>query len=103
MWAEVSPDGSLIWTSAGKDLLAYSAADVRAGAGPIRAVRKLPGAVPEAGITGATFVGDRLFTAGSIDEAFQIWSIDLADGSRRLEVERTVVGESEGLDTFDAA
>ena len=28
MWNEVSPDGQLIWTSSGDDLLAYSAADV---------------------------------------------------------------------------
>ena len=28
MWAEVSPDGRLVWTSAGDDLLAYRVADV---------------------------------------------------------------------------
>ena len=51
MWAEVSPDGRLLWTSAGSDLLAYRTGDVtraRAapGAAPIRAVRRLAGAVP---------------------------------------------------------
>src|SRR3954469_16903548 len=70
MWAEVSPDGSLIWTSSGNDLLAYSAADVnRANAAPlgkpIKAVRRLAGAVPPSGITGATFYGGRLFVAGT--------------------------------------
>ena len=29
---------------------------------------------------------------------FQVWSVDLRNGSRRLEIERQVVGESEGLD-----
>jgi hypothetical protein len=109
MWAELSPDGSLIWTSSGKDLLAYSAADVKpANAAPlgkpIKAVRKLAGAVPPSGITGATFFDGRLFVAGTEgDTKFQVWSIDLTNGSRRLEVEREIVGESEGLDTFDAA
>src|SRR5215212_3754867 len=109
MWAEVSPDGSLIWTSSGKDLLAYSAADVsQANAGPlgrqIKAVRKLANAVPPSGITGATFYNGRLYLAGSEgDTKFEVWSVDLSDGSRRLEIEREIVGESEGLDTFDAA
>jgi hypothetical protein len=109
MWAEVSPDGSLIWTSSGNDLLAYRAADVNpANAGPlgkpIKAVRKLANAVPPSGITGATFFDGRLFVAGTEgDTKFEVWSIDLTNGSRRLEIEREVVGESEGLDTFDAA
>ncbi|MGZ4277651.1 MAG: hypothetical protein ACXVFK_13020, partial [Solirubrobacteraceae bacterium] len=30
MWAEVSPDGKLVWTSSGSDLLAYRDADVKA-------------------------------------------------------------------------
>ena len=109
MWAEASPDGRLIWTSSGNDLLAYSAADVNQGnAGPlgkpIKAVRRLAGAVPPSGITGATFFRGRLFLAGTEgDTKFEIWSVDPSDGSRRLEVEREIVGESEGLDTFDAA
>ena len=28
MWAETSPDGKLIWTSSGDDLLAYRTSDV---------------------------------------------------------------------------
>jgi hypothetical protein len=108
MWNEVSPDGQLIWTSSEDDLLAYSAADVSlanaAPGGPaIRSVRRLPGAVPPVGITGATFHEGRLYTAGQDGPEFQVWSIDVADGSRRLEIERDIVGESEGLDTFDAA
>jgi hypothetical protein len=108
MWAEVSPDGQLIWTSSGDDLLAYRTADVTIAnaapaAAPIRAVQRLDGAVPPSGITGAAFVDGRLFVAGQDEPAFQVWSVDLTDGSRRLEIERDIVGESEGLDNFHAA
>jgi hypothetical protein len=107
MWAEVSPDGRLVWTSAGTDLLAYRTSDVtptRAApdAAAIRAVRRLPGAAPASGITGAAFYGDRLLVAGQADTLFRVWSVDLATGSRRLEIERTMVGESEGLDVVAA-
>jgi hypothetical protein len=107
MWAEVSPDGRLVWTSAGADLLAYRTGDVtraRAapGAAPIRAVRRLAGAAPTTGITGAAFYGDRLFVAGQDDTLFRVWSIDVATGAWRLEIERTIIGESEGLDVVDA-
>ena len=107
MWAEVSPDGRLVWTSAGDDLLAYRASDVtraRAapGAAPIRAARRLAGAAPTSGITGAAFYGDRLMLAGQDDTLFRVWSVDLATGARRLEIERTIFGESEGLDVVDA-
>jgi hypothetical protein len=103
MWVEASPDGELLWTSSGPDLLAYRAADVSpanaapAGA-PIRAVRRLPGAVPPSGVTGATFRRGRLFLAGRDRDAFQIWSVDVADGTRRLELELPrVMGEAQGL------
>ena len=112
MWAETTPDGSL-WTQDGKDLLRYRLSDITAAnatavgpAGPmgpaIKPVRRLAGAVPPTGITGATFYEGRLYVAGQTDELFQVWSIDLADGSRRLEIERQVVGESEGLATISA-
>src|SRR3954468_22647207 len=67
MWAEVSPDGRLVWTSSGNDLLAYATADVTpaaAGGAPIRPVARLAGAVPPSGITGAVFDGGRLLVAG---------------------------------------
>jgi hypothetical protein len=107
MWAEVSPDGALIWTSSGNDLLAFSAADVTpANAapahGPIAPVRVLEDVVPPSGITGATFVAGRLYVAGSTGaqgDTFQVWSIDLTTGLSQLEIERTIVGESEGLAT----
>ena len=102
MFAVVSPDRQLIWTSSGNDLLAYRTADITAAnaapGGPlIRAVRRLPNAVPPSGITGAAFYRGRMYVAGQGLGPFQVWSIDVADGTRRLEIERQLVGESEGL------
>jgi hypothetical protein len=107
MWAEVSPDGKVVWTSAGNDLLAYRASDVNPaiaapGAAPIRPIQRLPGAVPPIGITGATFYQGRLFVAGQGVGGFQVWSIDTTTGARRLEIERDFRGESEGLDVVRA-
>jgi hypothetical protein len=103
MWCEVSPDGTLLWTQEGEDLLAYDMNDLvaenAAPDGPaIKAVRTLPGAVPPSGITGATFIGDRLFVAGGTEDGGQIWSIDLVSGKSKLETEISYVGESEGID-----
>ena len=102
MWNEVSPDGQLLWTSSGDDLLAYRTADVTEAHAapahaPIHSVRRLKDAVPPSGITGATFVGGRMLVAGQGGGPFRVWSIDLATGARRLEIEREIIGESEGL------
>jgi hypothetical protein len=102
MWVEPSPDGQLLWTSSGADLLAYRAADVNPAnaapsAAPIRPVTRLPGATPPSGITGAAFIGGRLFLAGQDAGPFQVWSVDPATGARRLEIEMPIAGESEGL------
>ena len=104
MWAETSPDGKLIWTSSGNDLLAYRTSDVTPAhaapaAGPIRAARRLAGAVPPSGITGAVFRDGRLLLAGERDGTYQVWAVDTRTGKRRLEVELKLCGESEGLDT----
>lgn len=111
MWAEVSPDGSLVWTSSGRDLLAYRTAELTAAAGtllatPLRAAVRLAGAVPPSGVTGATFWNGRLYLAGQGAGSFQVWSLDVANANpavrpgSRLEIERDIVGESEGLDAF---
>src|SRR3954447_9221626 len=107
MWNEVSSDGTLVWTSSGADLLAYGAADISLANGapahaPIHSVRRLKGAVPPTGITGATFVDGRMLVAGQNGKTFRVYSIDLATGARELEIERTIVGESEGLVTAAA-
>ncbi|HXF00245.1 MAG TPA: hypothetical protein VN458_07845 [Solirubrobacterales bacterium] len=103
MWAETSPDGSLIWTSSGNDLLAYRSSDVSlANRGPngpvIHPVRRLSGAVPPTGITGAVFREGRLLLAGESDGLYQVWSVNTRTGGRRLEIQRRMCGESEGLD-----
>jgi hypothetical protein len=103
MWVEASPDGQLLWTSSGQDLLAYRAADVSPanaapGAQPIHAVRRLAGAVPPSGVTGAAFYRGRLFLSGAQGTTYQVWSVDVSNGTRRLELElRNVQGEAEGL------
>ena len=103
MWVEPSPDGELLWTSSGPDLLAYRSADVSAanaapGAGPIHSVRRLAGAVPPSGVTGAAFHRGRLLLAGAQGTTYQVWSVDVATGGRRLELElKRVQGEAEGL------
>ena len=111
MWNEVSPDGKLLWTSngavnGGHDLLAYDMDEITAANaapnGPLlKPVRVLPDAVPPSGITGAVFYQGRLFLAGQGGGPFRVWSVDLTDGSRQLEIEKTIVGESEGLDLVD--
>jgi hypothetical protein len=103
MWVESSPDGRLLWTSSGPDLLAYRAADVHAeraapAGAPLRAVRRLRRAVPPSGVTGAAFQGGRLFLAGARGTTYQVWSVDVRRGTRRLELELPrVQGEAEGL------
>jgi hypothetical protein len=103
MWVEADPDGQLLWTSSGPDLLAYRAADVTAanaapGAAPIHSVRRLAGAVPPSGVTGAAFYRGRLLLAGSQGTTYQVWSVNVATGTRRLELElKKVQGEAEGL------
>jgi hypothetical protein len=107
-WTEVSPDGQLLWTSSGHMLLAYRTSDINprnaAPTGrPIKPVRRIPGAVPQGGITGAAFYGDRLLVAGmDHTRTFNVWSVNLFDGSRNLELRRDITGESEGLDVTPA-
>jgi hypothetical protein len=103
MWAETSPDRKLIWTSSGDDLLAYRTSDVvkanRAPGGPLlRAARRLKGAVPPTGVTGAVFSNGRLLLAGASNHLYQVWSVDTTTGQRRLELQMRICGESEGLD-----
>ena len=105
MWAETSPDGSLIWTSDGDDLLAFRARAVsranRAPQGPLLApVRRLRGAVPPSGVTGAVFRHGKLLLAGQDGGSHQVWAVNTDTGSRRLELEMDICGESEGLDVI---
>jgi hypothetical protein len=105
MWAETSPEGSLVWTSSGDDLLAYRSNAVtevnQAPAGPmLDPLRRLAGAVPPTGVTGAVFRDGRLLLAGESGGVYQVWAIDPRTGQRRLELELRICGESEGLDVI---
>jgi hypothetical protein len=105
MWAETSPNGKLIWTSAGDDLIAYRASQVsRANAAPsgpqLDPVKRLRGAVPPTGVTGAVFRKQRLFLAGATGHTYQVWSVDTQTGDRKLQIETHICGESEGLGLF---
>ncbi len=76
------------------------AANAAPAALPIRSVRRLAGAVPPSGVTGAAFRGGRLLLAGAQGTTYQVWSVDLGTGARRLELELPgVQGEAEGLHT----
>lgn len=110
MWAEVSPDGTLVWTSSGNDLLAYRTSDIAvanaatgADSTPIHPVQRLAGAVPPSGVTGAVFHSGRLFLAGADGDTLQVWSVDPTGATpMRLELELPgVKAESEGLDILD--
>ncbi len=103
MWAAVSPDGRLLWTSSGNNLFAYDMADISPSHSwpthpAIKPVRTLKNAVPASGVDGGAFHEGRLYVAGAIGNVHQVWSIDTANGSRRLEISRTIVGEQEGID-----
>jgi hypothetical protein len=103
MWCEVSPDGTLLWTSSGPDLLAYRMSDIKPSnaapnAKPIHSVRRLRNAVPAAGITGAAFYQGRFYTAGQDGDTFTVSSTNLTTGAHRLEIVRHIIGEGEGLD-----
>ena len=116
MWNEVSPDGKLVWVEAGdgksspggRDLIAYRTSDIKlanaAPGGPVlKPVMRLRNFVPDSGITGATFYAGLMYVAGQdAPTGFQVWSIDLNTGRRTLEIEKQIVGESEGLDTIEA-
>ena len=133
MWAELSPNGKLLWTQGGegtqrgepgRDLLAFPVGGiVKANAslpnepGPkLKPKVVLRGAVPPPDprgdgkatqITGATFFDGRLYvatqTALASSHLLHVWSLNvdscelLTGCDRRLEIEREIVGESEGL------
>jgi hypothetical protein len=103
MWAAVSPNGRLLWTSSGDNLLAYDMSDISASHAwpahaPIKPVKRLKNAVPPSGVDGGAFFGGRLYLAGTVGNVHQVWSVDPSTGSRRLEISRTIIGEQEGMD-----
>jgi hypothetical protein len=108
MWVEASPDGALLWTSAGTDLVAYDASRVTAAnAGRTLApVRRLPGVLPSSLVSGAAFLDGRLYLAFDLGSTEQVRSaaVDPASGDVvgpwRLEIQRAKsfgLYETEGL------
>jgi len=107
MWNEVSPDGASLYTQDRTDLLRYDTSQIVPGnAAPngalIKPAQRIAGAFPSGQATGATFHRGRLFVAEYSGTRFRVFSLDVATGRRRLEIERTVAGESEGLMTARA-
>ncbi len=108
-WAEPSPDGALVWTSAGTDLLGYRTGDLTAAnatltGAPIRPAVRLAGAAPSGTLTGGAFWQGRLYVTADGPGPLRIWSLDVgaASPTARLEVEREVSGVAAGLDAEPA-
>ena len=104
MWVEASPDGQLLWTSSGPGPAGLQRRGRRRGERRARRRRRSArsGASPErcrpSGVTGAAFHRGRLLLAGAQGTTYQVWSVDLSSGARRLELElANVQGEAEGL------
>ena len=107
MWNEVSPDGRWLYTQDRADLLRYDLAEITpANAAPhgplLRPVERIRNAFPFGQATGATFHRRSLLVAEYSGTRFRVWRIGTRTGRRRLEIERTIAGESEGLMTMRA-
>jgi hypothetical protein len=106
MWVEESPDGKWLWTSSGTDLLGYDATQVAAAGATIAPSKHLVAILPASGVSGATFVGGRLYLAfdrGSYEQV-QSAAVDPTTGDIvkpwRTEIQRTKsfgLYETEGL------
>ena len=113
MFGEVSPNGRLLLDvqrrperrprPARVRRVADHRRECRARRSAAEAGELLPNAVPPSGITGAVFFKNRLLVAGANGTNFQVWSIDLRDGSRTLVIAKKILGESEGLDIRQGA
>ena len=110
MWAEVSPNGQLLWTSSGSgdDLLAYRReghrpAQRRAGRARRSSrcacwtapCRRAASRAPRSTASGCSSRGRAAGRSGSGRST-------CATAPGRLEIEKTVIGESEGLEMVDA-
>lgn len=98
----VDAQQGLLWTLAGADLLAYNLADVNPAnaapnAAPIRAVKRLQGAVPD-GAGGAVVFGGRLFLSQQVGQVNRVVSVDTTTGASRVEIELPGDLEAEGMD-----
>ncbi|HEX8121500.1 MAG TPA: hypothetical protein VF549_09580 [Solirubrobacteraceae bacterium] len=102
MWAEVSTDGRSLFTQDGADLLRYDLTQIsEANAAPLgpqlKPAARIENAFPFGGATGVAFYKGRLLAAEYDGNRFRVWRIDPTTGKQRLEIERRIFGESEGL------
>jgi hypothetical protein len=96
MWLAWQPGAGRLWTSSGRDLIAFRTTDVRRDAfAPLRPVARLAGVLPAGGVTGGAFWRGRLWLATS---ARALWSVDVRTGTARRRLKLRLSGESEGLD-----
>src|SRR5512132_2793832 len=114
MWVEVSPDGRWAWTSSGTDLLAYDATQIttqRAGPPGTPLTGWVVGALRAPSVSGAAFLGDRLYLAFDRGSYVQVLSYPVnpttgdVGTTWRLEIQRTKTSslyETEGLAVADA-
>ena len=101
MWAETSPNGKLIWTSSGNDLIAYRASQVtQANAAPsgpeIKPVKTLPARFRRPAITGAVFRHGQLLIAGESDHDYDVWAVDTKTADRKLKLEHALLRRVRG-------
>lgn len=108
-WAAPSPDGALVWTSAGSDLVAYRSADLlpvnSSGRGVlVSAAARLPDAAPSGTVTGGVFWEGRLYMSSQVEALARVHSVDLSASrpAPELEIERPLAGTSRGLDAGPA-
>jgi hypothetical protein len=118
MWVASSPDGRELYTSRGRDLLVFDAADVKAGTTtPVAATRVLVNVLPTTAITGGAVWRGRLYVATghtgvTAPTTLRLWSIAIAETAaetgppreeyvpRRGADAHELRGESEGLEVF---
>ena len=108
MWAEASPDGTLLWTSSGSgsDLLAYDMSEIKAANAAPGGPRLKP--VPRVGGRGTAdrYHGRDVLQAQAVRAAVGNALPGLVDRSHRwiarLKIEKMVRGEFEGLDIVKA-
>jgi hypothetical protein len=118
-WIEQSDDRSLLWTSSGRNLLAFHAANFASEPPePVQPAYRFDGVLPLAPVTGSAWADGRLLIAGELEGRLQVWSLDVDAARReidtsfdpaqahrrldpRLEFERRWSGAPRGLAVFD--
>ena len=109
MWAETAPDGELVWTSSGDDLLAYRSSRRRGRQRRHRARRRRrstrcggsPAPSRRRGSPARSSTAGGCCWRGRTGGLLQVWSVDVTGATPaalELELPVSVSAESEGLD-----